>query len=512
MTARIALRITMLAALLAPGCSGGRASDGASSEPPPSICVTTDTLRVYEAAGSCVGGICEHAYRDEPCAGCPSCEDACAGVRCDAPPSGCFASAGTCEDGLCAYPPADGAACDDGDPCTRDACLGGVCTGTPLCVSPPAASCADEWTLRNYAAAGACDEAAECTYAHTDTPCADGCFDGACLCDPSWTHVAVDSVGDIGWATSIAVDAEGGLHVSYGGAELRYAYLRPGYSWTTSTVAAVRASATSIALDDAGGIHIVYIDGYDWLLRYAYRPAAGAWTTSDIAALDDYQQARPTLVLDTTGGAHVVFADPTPRDLYYAYLPAGGAWTTSLIDVGTDADWPSLAIDEADGLHVTYYDETAHALGHAYRPAASSWTFETIDAAQAGRASDLTIDSEGVLHVAYLDDADRMKYARRPVDGAWAPSSVDTSHAFTRDTSIAVGADGAVHIAFTEQGESNLRYAHLAPGAATWTTGRIRGPFNHAPSIAPDATGVHIVYAMIDAYADLGHSYRPDCP
>lgn len=56
-------------------------------------------------------------------------------------------------------------------------------------------------------------------------------------------------------------------------ADLKYAAKPPGGAWTTTTVdsAGEIGEYTSLAVDAAGGVHISYLDGTNAELRYAYR-------------------------------------------------------------------------------------------------------------------------------------------------------------------------------------------------------------------------------------------------
>jgi hypothetical protein len=78
----------------------------------------------------------------------------------------------------------------------------------------------------------------------------------------------VDSTGDVGVFTSLAVDAAGGVYVSYMAfnGDVKLAYKPNGGSWTLSVVDSVGAigtgdgGGTSIAVGPAGEVHIAYYD------------------------------------------------------------------------------------------------------------------------------------------------------------------------------------------------------------------------------------------------------------
>lgn len=158
-------------------------------QPPVNACLDDWTAVSYAAVGICdATGVCDYLPQEldctpENCAdgACPG--DPCEGVDCSEPPGPCFAE-GTCSDGSCSYPYADGAECDDINPCTYDdACDTGVCSGVPvLCNDPPPDECQDATTLMVHQIEGACDgETGLCDYLWEPLLCANGCADGVCI-------------------------------------------------------------------------------------------------------------------------------------------------------------------------------------------------------------------------------------------------------------------------------------------------------------------------------------------
>lgn len=179
---------------------GGAATGGGSdscagvtcTQAPRATCVDANTIRLFEAAGTCRLGQCEYASRTETCVGgCANdvCNtDPCNAVSCVSPPaSTCrdaatrrsFEAQGTCANGACTYAPQD-FTCPFG--CANGACIGDPCIGV-TCQTPPAALCLNASTRRSFQSSGTCG-AGTCTYASQDTTCAFGCAAGACNPDP----------------------------------------------------------------------------------------------------------------------------------------------------------------------------------------------------------------------------------------------------------------------------------------------------------------------------------------
>ena len=157
--------------------------------PPPPDC-GEDGGRVVYGSGSCTEGKCTYEPIGQPCEfGCAEGEclsDPCNDMECNDAPSVCYGVPGACVGGECSYEPADGASCDDLDPCTvEDACTDGACHGQPVvCDEPPADSCVSSTTLRKYVDVGACEASGECFYEYEHVQCELGCLDGACKGDP----------------------------------------------------------------------------------------------------------------------------------------------------------------------------------------------------------------------------------------------------------------------------------------------------------------------------------------
>ncbi|MEW6431828.1 MAG: hypothetical protein AB1730_10000 [Myxococcota bacterium] len=181
------------------GAMGGGSGGGTGScdnvtcgSPPPNACDDAQTIRIYEASGTCNAGQCSYAARTETCTG--GCvngaclNNPCQGVTCNTPPANrCFdastlvvaSTAGTCSAGTCRYAESL-VPCQFG--CANGACVNDPCAGR-TCNQPPATFCLSATTLRTYQTAGTCS-GGSCLYQPTDATCPFGCANGACNNDP----------------------------------------------------------------------------------------------------------------------------------------------------------------------------------------------------------------------------------------------------------------------------------------------------------------------------------------
>ena len=100
-----------------------------------------------------------------------------------------------------------------------------------------------------------------------------------CTTAANWQTVAADETGDIGYSASLAVDGSGRLHVSYAdftNGDLKYATCAadctsPG-SWQTTALDHTGnlggEDYTSLAVDASGGVHVSYFDDTNADLNY----------------------------------------------------------------------------------------------------------------------------------------------------------------------------------------------------------------------------------------------------
>ncbi|HEY8427784.1 MAG TPA: hypothetical protein VIL20_05395 [Sandaracinaceae bacterium] len=164
---------------------------------------------------------------------------------------------------------------------------------------------------------------------------------------------------------ALAIDGEGGVHVAYGGGELRYAP-REGGAWARSTIAFDRAhERMDLAVDAAGGLHLSYTGRSDGSreIRYASAPHGGAsWTVESVGVSALHGVA---MAMDRWG---VIHAAHTPYNVRHLARDATGVWTMG--DV-TPRELPDVeftygaSVDVDGAVHFAW--RSFHALVHGTR-------------------------------------------------------------------------------------------------------------------------------------------------
>jgi len=246
------------------------------------------------------------------------------------------------------------------------------------------------------------------------------------------------------------------------------------WKWTTETVDTYGVQ-TSIAIDQDQNLHLSYFSGG---VKYAFRAAdSSRWFTMGIAPPAGYEELFTGLKLDSGGNPHICF---TPAVLKYAAFE-NHSWNTQQIDPqsGLIEYSCSLAI-AADGTrHVLWYQygnpQGGYYLHLKYAVLEKgAWMARTVDFdMQAGKWNCLVLDPQGNPHVSYDSFIKgEMKYAYW--DGKeWKRSVVDSPNISPKGpyshglgNSLVLNRDGKAQISYEDgelggsaNSESSLKYA-----------------------------------------------------
>ena len=282
----------------------------------------------------------------------------------------------------------------------------------------------------------------------------------------TWEIFPSVTVGVVGWDSSLALDSGNFPHISFydstNGDLIYY------HEWHTETMSyneqnivdsngnVGRFSSIAIGSDDS--IHISYYDLTNRDLKYARSTGTPIWTIETIDSTGDIG-LYSSLALDSNNRPHIAYYDLTNRNLKYARY-TGTSWVIQVVDssgtVGADV---SLALDSNYNPHISYFDNANSNLKYA-RWTGSTWSIDTVDAAEnVGQNSCIAIDSNDRPHISYSDQKwYDLKYAVWTGVG-WLIKTVDTVGEVGFFTSIALDSGDHAHISYFDNDNSNLKYA-----------------------------------------------------
>ncbi len=250
----------------------------------------------------------------------------------------------------------------------------------------------------------------------------------------------VDSEGDVGQYSDIAIDLNNKVHISYYDAtngDLKYATNKgviPGNgnctntNWNCQPVDSngIVGLYTSIALDSSYRPHIGYVSGVIALpgfigeeVRHAYYNGS-EWNIEIVDIWSNYPYGEfysTSIAIDSLNRIHMSYYNYycCPVGVIYAYYN-GVSWSTMEVDrLSTcSREWAqgftSIAIDSLNNPHISYYHDGPSLRHASYN--GTAWQTETIDSNGVGWYSSLVFDSSYNMHISYYDSSNsNLKYA-----------------------------------------------------------------------------------------------------
>lgn len=239
----------------------------------------------------------------------------------------------------------------------------------------------------------------------------------------TWGTIRISSQVAKGDDAGIAVDAGGGVHVSYRNEEgvgtsaegspggLGYATNATG-AWSRVIVdpSSTAGNDTDVAIDGAGNVHISYLDKSGGM-KYATNES-GSW---EVTVIDDGAHVgwNSSIAVDGDGAVHISYSDPSPvldppgNGLLKYATNASGGWAVEVVDDESTGFYTGLAIDGQDVVHIAYYVWNGEVGKLRYaRGSAGSWEIETIDENESGAVglfSAIALAPDGKVVISYYD-------------------------------------------------------------------------------------------------------------
>ena len=269
----------------------------------------------------------------------------------------------------------------------------------------------------------------------------------------------------------------------------------------------------SIAYAPGAGVNIIYLDelnnGVKYITNYT-----GSWSWPTILDSSPASQsgADHSIAIYNAWSLHVVYADSYVPMYTYKSSILRSAWqaTSTSIDAtaagaNTGAQTPALAL--SGNVAQIAYIGNDHLKFATVNPPSSLATY-TLDTSGTiyGQSLSVCVDSNSKVYISYYDKiGDQIKVITN-ASGSWgAPSVIESGIGGTyKDvyTSLAIGKNDTVHVAYSDATQGAIKYASKASGGA-WsapaTVDSVSISFYEGLSISADTTTdyAYITYGVV---------------
>ena len=177
--------------------------------------------------------------------------------------------------------------------------------------------------------------------------------------------------------------------------------------------------------------------------------------------------------------------------------------TVTCVQQGYTVGEPDFAFDSQGFIQATFRGGNASLDYATNRSGAWFWSLVKQGTTEAISSPHIALDASDKAHIAYyswmdfVTETKDLKYATNK-DGDWTDAPVDTAGNVGEPNSIAVGADGKVHISYADLTNNMLKYARGVPPA--WTVGSVdaipSGGRQNVIAVSPSGEA-HVLYSSL---------------
>ncbi len=279
----------------------------------------------------------------------------------------------------------------------------------------------------------------------------------------AWTTFIVDSSVYSNGVCSIDLDSYDKVHIAYMSASSHLMYVTSsGSKWSLSPLETVGdvGSQSVIAIDNAGNTHIVYIDRTDATnpkLMYVTN-ANGGWQDEFISN----NASSPSMTLSSNGKVYVSFFNSSVNQLKYA-TNANGNWVVNTVDSGQFGSVSSIAVGGNGTLFIAYRDDASQNLIIAeYVNDSKSINPRDTDHITKTNVS-MVLDSNNKVFVVFGTDQGLKMVTNK--DGTWITSVVDPR--MISGLSVVMDSLNQIHVSYYIVGTYELVYRYYHD--STWS-------------------------------------------
>jgi len=362
-------------------------------------------------------------------------------------------------------------------------------------------------------------------------------------CSTQDTPVTLDSAGDVGEYTSIAIGSDGNPIISYFDSatdDLKIVHCTSPSCSTQDTPVTLDSAGdvgeyTSIAIGNDGNPIISYIDNNNVDLKVVHCTSPSCSTQDTPVTLDSAGDVGfyTSIAIGSDGNPIISYIDSATDDLKIVHCTSPSCSNqdtpVTLDSAGDIGFYTSIAISNDDNPIISYFDSATDDLKvvHCTSPSCSTQdTPVTLDSAgDVGFYTSIAIGSDGNPIISYYDLSNgdlKIVHCTSPscnlFDNPWGEGLIlDSAGDVGFYTSIAIGNDGNPIISYYDFTNDNLKVVHCtSPSCSTQDTPVTldsAGDVGNYTSIAIDNDGNPIIsyYDLSNTDLKFVHCTSPSC-